>query len=101
MIPNFLCFPSLQCVGTDRNIPDSVLRARADILNKLLKFFHGDFGMILSDLSTTCRRSLFDRLSSMFEIYLPVMIFAGNIFSTIPVLTLPKVCIFLSLLKYI
>ncbi|XP_075220876.1 Hermansky-Pudlak syndrome 4 protein isoform X2 [Lycorma delicatula] len=84
-----ICGRYIMCVGTDRNIPDSVLRARASILYQLLQFYHGNFEKLISNHSST-HQELYEKLSSIFEIYLPIMIFAGNIFSTIPVLTLPK-----------
>ncbi|RZF37837.1 hypothetical protein LSTR_LSTR011829 [Laodelphax striatellus] len=74
------------CVGTDRNIPDCVLETRANLLNRLLEFYHSD----LLKVSNETGDSFPEKLSRIFEIYLPIMMFGGNYFSTIPLLNLPK-----------
>ncbi|XP_039293004.1 uncharacterized protein LOC111057824 isoform X4 [Nilaparvata lugens] len=74
------------CVGTDRNIPDCVLETRANLLNRLLEFYHSD----LLKVSDETGDSFPERLNRIFEIYLPIMMFGGNYFSTIPLLNLPK-----------
>lgn len=43
----FLYFFLLQCVGTDRNIPDSVLQNRANTLYNILVTFHFNITEIL------------------------------------------------------
>lgn len=78
------CF---QCVGTDRNIPDLVVETRADTLLHLLKFYHKDFENISS--VSSCEFS--EKLNQIFETYLPILQYSGNIFGSIPIFRLPKV----------
>ncbi|XP_072745778.1 uncharacterized protein Hps4 isoform X1 [Anoplolepis gracilipes] len=76
-------------VGTDRNIHDWVLERRADILESLLKFFHCDLVKILESLNND-RNRFTEKLYQMFETYLPILQHSANLFSSIPVIKLPK-----------
>lgn len=82
-----IIYSVLQCVGTDRNIPDIVLETRTDTLHRLLRFYHKDFDRIHELYSN----DFLEKLSQIFEIYLPILHFAGNIFGSVPQFHLPKV----------
>ncbi|VEN61177.1 unnamed protein product [Callosobruchus maculatus] len=74
-------------VGTDRNITDLLLEHRANAVYSLVKFFHNDF-VSLADLYQG--ESLPAKLYHIFDTYLKMLTFGGNIFSHIPTLNLPK-----------
>lgn len=74
------------CVGTDRNIPDLVVETRADTLLRLLKFYHKDF----ENISSTSSSEFSEKLNQIFETYLPILQYTGNIFGSIPIFRLPK-----------
>lgn len=78
----------LQCVGTDRNIPDWIVVKRCKILCNTLEFFH-------ANLSYICKNSnqinIAEKLANAMEVYLPVLLFAGNVFGNTPTIRLPKV----------
>ncbi|KAJ8948764.1 hypothetical protein NQ318_017933 [Aromia moschata] len=77
----------LLAVGTDRSITDWLLKYRAMTLYSIIKFFHKDF----ESLANIYRdESLSAKLYHMFETYLKVIVFGGNIFSHVPSLALPK-----------
>lgn len=77
----------LQCVGTDRNIPDWILSKRCEILYHTLQFFHAN----LNSFDNSTVDEIGEKLSSVMEIYLPVLLYPGNIFGNIPTIRLPKV----------
>ncbi|XP_037944619.1 uncharacterized protein LOC119678611 isoform X1 [Teleopsis dalmanni] len=78
-------------VGTDRNISDYLLEHRADLLSALVKFFHCDLQTIFDQFSTQGQyKNLSDKLYHIFETYLPVLQYNGNIFQNIPKLRMPK-----------
>lgn len=75
-------------MGTDRNVNDWLLKHRAKTLYSLVNFFHKDF----ESLATIYKNdSLSAKLYHIFETYLKIIVFGGNIFSHIPSLVLPKV----------
>lgn len=81
----------LQCVGTDRNIPDVVLDTRITTLFRLLRFYHLDF----ETLSIKAKDTFSEKLHQVFETYLPILQYSSNIFGSIPTFNLPKVIILL------
>ncbi|CAH2005175.1 unnamed protein product [Acanthoscelides obtectus] len=74
-------------VGTDRNITDLLLEHRANAVYSLVKFFHNDF-VSLAELYHG--EGLPAKLYHIFDTYLKMLAFGGNIFSHIPTLNLPK-----------
>ncbi|XP_046680237.1 uncharacterized protein LOC124367457 isoform X2 [Homalodisca vitripennis] len=74
------------CVGTDRNIPDVVLETRINTLYRLIRFYHLDF----ETMSNKSGPQFSERLNLIFETYLPILQYAGNIFGSIPTFNLPK-----------
>lgn len=85
---------SIQAVGTDRNIAQSILEHRAELLSSLLKLFHRDIQTIHDQFSATGQyKNLSEKLYHIFETYLPILQYNGNIFQNMPISKLPKVCI--------
>lgn len=78
----------MQCVGTDRNIPDWILEKRCEILNHTLQFFHADLNMFRD---TAEQKIIAEKLINVMEVYLPVLLYAGNIFGNNLTIRLPKV----------
>lgn len=94
--------PTSQAVGTDRNLPVSILEHRAELLSSLVRFFHRDiqtmhdqFTNVLSANASeqhhSTYKSLSDKLYHIFETYLPIIQYNGNIFQNMPISRLPKV----------
>ncbi|CAH0545655.1 unnamed protein product [Brassicogethes aeneus] len=78
----------LLACGTDRNISEWQLEHRAKTLYSIINFFHNDFS-VLSQIYPK-RENLSAKLYHMFETYLKMLVYGGNIFSHIPTLALPK-----------
>lgn len=78
-------------VGTDRNISESILEHRANLLTSLLKIYHCDIQTIHDQFSINGQyKNLSEKLYHIFETYLPILQYNGNIFQSVPILTLPK-----------
>jgi len=75
----------LQCVGTDRNIPDSVLQSRANTLYNLLVTFHYN----ITEISD--QKTIKEKLNTAISSYLSLLLVSSNIFGTTTVLKFPKV----------
>lgn len=79
-------------VGTDRNVSQSLLEHRAELLSSLLRLFHRDIQTIHDQfLATGQYKNLSEKLYHIFETYLPVLQYNGNIFQNMPISKLPKV----------
>jgi len=81
----FLSLFLLQCVGTDRNIPDSVLQNRANTLYNILVTFHFNITEILD------HKILSEQLNTVISSYLSLLLTSSNIFGTTAVFKFPKV----------
>ncbi|XP_055373006.1 uncharacterized protein LOC129606620 isoform X3 [Condylostylus longicornis] len=78
-------------VGTDRNISDSLLKHRAELLSSLIQFFHHDIQTIHDQFSSGSQfKNLSEKLYHIFETYLPILQHNGNIFHNVPKLKIPK-----------
>lgn len=77
-----------QCVGTDRNIPDSVLQNRADTLHNILVTFHYE----ITEFSD--QNILREKLNAAISSYLSLLLLSSNIFGSTTVLKFPKVRLF-------
>ncbi|XP_025206384.1 Hermansky-Pudlak syndrome 4 protein homolog [Melanaphis sacchari] len=75
---------STLCVGTDRNIPDSILQNRADTLYNILVTYHFNITEI-SDHKILC-----EQLNTVISSYLSLLLVSSNMFSTTAVLKFPK-----------
>ncbi|XP_041978811.1 uncharacterized protein LOC121732873 [Aricia agestis] len=75
-------------IGSDRNIPDWVLKNRASLLTSMIKVYHGDIQTVAAAMED--RKRLAEKLYQIFETYLPVLQYGCHIFQRVPMLTLPK-----------
>ncbi|OWR43938.1 hypothetical protein KGM_200862 [Danaus plexippus plexippus] len=75
-------------IGSDRNIPDWVLKNRASLLTSMIRVYHGDL-QALADAMEDSRR-LAEKMYQIFETYLPVLQYGCHIFQRVPMLSLPK-----------
>ncbi|KAJ0176410.1 hypothetical protein K1T71_007589 [Dendrolimus kikuchii] len=62
----------------DRNIPDWVLKNRANLLTSMLKVYHGDLQTLAAQMEDQKRLS--EKLYQVFETYLPVLQYGCHIF---------------------
>lgn len=76
-------------MGTDRNIDDWLLQHRANTLTSLINFFHSDLQLVSQQSQSY--NNFTEKLYSMFETYLRILQYSGNIFANVPLLQLPKV----------
>ncbi|CAG9786947.1 unnamed protein product [Diatraea saccharalis] len=77
-----------QAIGSDRNIPDWVLKNRANLLTSMIKVYHGDLQVLATQMED--RKRLAEKLYQIFETYLPVLQYGCHIFQRVPMLSLPK-----------
>ncbi|CAK1580634.1 unnamed protein product [Parnassius mnemosyne] len=75
-------------IGSDRNIPDWVLKNRASLLTSMIKVYHGDLNMLAAQMED--QKRLAEKLYQVFETYLPVLQYGCHIFQRVPMLSLPK-----------
>nr|XP_026488174.1 uncharacterized protein LOC113394919 [Vanessa tameamea] len=75
-------------IGSDRNIPDWVLKNRASLLTSMIKVYHGDLQALAASMED--QKRLAEKLYQIFETYLPVLQFGCHIFQRVPMLSLPK-----------
>ncbi|KAM3957162.1 Hermansky-Pudlak syndrome 4 protein [Aphomia sociella] len=75
-------------IGSDRNIPDWVLKNRAKLLTSMIKVYHGDLQTLATQMED--QRRLSEKLYQIFETYLPVLQYGCHIFQRVPMLSLPK-----------
>nr|XP_023011852.1 uncharacterized protein LOC111502102 isoform X1 [Leptinotarsa decemlineata] len=74
-------------VGTDRNSANSQLEFKAKTLFSLLEFLHEDFEKLANNLKS---ESFTSKLSSMFDNYIKMLVYARSIFSQNSFLMLTK-----------
>ncbi|GBP48960.1 Hermansky-Pudlak syndrome 4 protein [Eumeta japonica] len=77
-------------IGSDRNIPDWVLKNRATLLTSMIKVYHGDLAAVAALFPGERNPRLAEKLYQMLETYLPVLQFGCHIFQRVPMLNLPK-----------
>lgn len=75
-------------LGTDRNIQESLLNHRAEIMTKILKLYHNNLNEIFETFSDP--KNFSDKLYHIFETYLPVLQYNSNPLQNIYKLYLPK-----------
>ncbi|KAF6206755.1 hypothetical protein GE061_017991 [Apolygus lucorum] len=78
-------------VGTDRNIPDVLLRKRLSSLHRLLRLFHCSIEAIDETLSDD-DDNLTDKFSQLLQTYLPIVLDGANEFENPPLYKMPKSC---------
>ncbi|XP_063700067.1 uncharacterized protein LOC134830495 [Culicoides brevitarsis] len=80
-------------VGTDRNVDESILKYRSDLLVSLLRLYHKDVEKIKDNFpgdQVETRKKFTDKLYHIFDTYLPILQYNENIFNNIYLLDLPK-----------
>ncbi|ETN61634.1 hypothetical protein AND_006701 [Anopheles darlingi] len=78
-------------VGSDRNVPDSILEYRANLLSTLIELFHGNFNTLYNVFVEKEQKNGFnEKVFCVMESCLPMLQFNGNIFQNMPSLRLPK-----------
>lgn len=78
-------------VGTDRNVMDSILVYRANLLAALMQLYHCDIERISTGFVGDVQRKNFtDKLYYIFDTYLPMLQYTGNVFQNVCRLNLPK-----------
>lgn len=75
-------------VGTDRNIQESLLIHRAELLVNILKVYHRDIETIFEQFSE--QKNFSDKLYHVFETYLPILQYNGSLLQNVYKLFLPK-----------
>ncbi|CRK92785.1 CLUMA_CG006222, isoform A [Clunio marinus] len=75
-------------IGTDRNIQESLLKYRADLMVNILRLYHQDIETIFSQFDGAKKFS--DKLYHIFETYLPILQYNGNILQNVYKIFLPK-----------
>lgn len=75
-------------LGTDRNIQESLLNHRAELMTKILRLYHNDLNDIFENFSD--QKNFSDKLYHIFETYLPVLQYNSNHLQNIYKLYLPK-----------
>lgn len=75
-------------IGTDRNIADWVVEYRSSTLCNLINFYHNDLDVMYQQYQD--RSKFTGKLYHIFETYLRILIYGGNMFSNIPTIQLPK-----------
>jgi Hermansky-Pudlak syndrome 4 protein len=75
-------------MGTDRNIQESLLRHRAEMMVNILQLYHRDIETIFEQFSE--QKNFSDKLYHIFETYLPILTYNGNLLQNVYKLFLPK-----------
>lgn len=93
----FLLLLVFQAIGTDRNIPEWVLVQRADIMTSLLQLYFGDLEILAAQCDAKKMEgdtgpTFSERLGRIFETFLPIVQYSGQILGNVPTMRLPKVC---------
>lgn len=88
---NYLLY--FQTVGTDRNISDSVLEHRAELLSSFVKLYHRDLETVYEQCiaNNGSYKTVADKFYHMFETYLPILQYNGSIFQNVSTLKIPPV----------
>jgi len=109
-----------KAMGTDRNIPEWILEQRAELMTSLLKLYFKDMDSLAASCQSSDKKSDFEsnsqnsiansteeswdeicfktnpatlpeKLSRIFETFLPIVQYTGQIFANVPMVRLPKV----------
>lgn len=75
-------------MGTDRNIQESLLTHRADLMVNILRLYHQDIETIHRQFNEA--KNFSDKLYHIFETYLPILQYNGNLLQNVYKLFLPK-----------
>lgn len=75
-------------MGTDRNIQESLLNHRAELMVNILRLYHRDIETIFEQFSE--QKNFSDKLYHVFETYLPILQYNGSLLQNVYKLFLPK-----------
>lgn len=75
-------------MGTDRNIQESLLEHRSQLMVDILKLYHSSIETIFSQFEE--QKNFSDKLYHIFETYLPILQYNGNLLQNVYKLFLPK-----------
>lgn len=75
-------------MGTDRNIQESLLEHRSDLMVNILRLYHQDIETIFKQFDE--QKNFSDKLYHIFETYLPILQYNGNLLQNVYKLFLPK-----------
>lgn len=75
-------------MGTDRNIQESLLKHRAELMMSILRLYHQDIETIFSQFNE--QKNFSDKLYHIFETFLPILQYNGNLLQNVYKLFLPK-----------
>ena len=75
-------------IGTDRNIQESLLKHRSELMVNILKLYHQDIETIFNQFDDP--KNFSDKLYHIFETYMPILQYNGNLLQNVYKLFLPK-----------
>lgn len=75
-------------MGTDRNIQESLLHHRSELMINILRLYHNDINKIFEQFDD--QKKFCDKLYHIFETYLPILQYNSNLIQNVYKLHLPK-----------
>ncbi|KAG5677915.1 hypothetical protein PVAND_007631 [Polypedilum vanderplanki] len=75
-------------IGTDRNVKESLLEHRSELMTKILRLYHNDINKIYEQFDDP--KNFSDKLYHIFETYLPILQYNSNLLQNVYKLYLPK-----------
>lgn len=82
----------VMAIGTDRNIHESILEHRAELLTSFIQLFHKNLQTIHEQFTISGQyKNLSDKFYHIFETYLPILQYNGLVLQNMPISLLPKV----------
>lgn len=78
----------IMAMGTDRNIQDSLLSYRNDLMKSILRLYHCDLNKIFEQFDDP--KNFSDKLYHIFETYLPILQYNSNVLQNVYKCHLPK-----------
>lgn len=75
-------------MGTDRNIQESLLEHRSQLMVDILKLYHSSIETVFNQFEE--QKNFSDKLYHIFETYLPILQYNGNLLQNVYKLFLPK-----------
>jgi Hermansky-Pudlak syndrome 4 protein len=68
-------------IGTDRNIQESLLNCRSELMVNILRLYHRDIENIFSQFDEP--KNFSDKLYHIFETFLPLLTYNGNLLQNV------------------
>lgn len=81
-------------VGTDRNISDSALTHRSELLATVVRLYHRSLETVYEHCMSISSnyKTVTDKFYHIFETYLPLLQHQSSVFNSVPTLKIPQVC---------